>query len=134
MKLCKDRKGYTLTEALVGIVLLALTTIVFFSCFMTAFANLRRVMELRTASLVLQEQVSATRTLTFSDIQNMGSSFTSGAMSSLNNASGSVTQSFYHAGGNSVKITFALDWTAFDGTPAHRSIATVMTEDGINKR
>jgi Tfp pilus assembly protein PilE len=127
-------KSFTLLEILVTTVLIAIVAISFFTSFVTSFNYLRRLMELRTATLVLQEQVSEARNLAFSDITTIGTSFTSSAMSTLDSASGSISQALYGGGSEIVKISFRLNWTTFDGKPAEKSLVTLMTDHGINKK
>ncbi|MCK4463112.1 MAG: hypothetical protein KAU58_02240 [Candidatus Omnitrophica bacterium] len=91
-------------------------------------------MELRTASLVLQEQASMARDLKFSDILSIGGTFSSSSMSSLNSATGTIKQSSYKGLDKIIKVTFKLDWTAFNGNPAHKTLVTLMTDHGINKK
>ncbi len=74
------------------------------------------------------------RDLEFSDILSIGEVFSSASMSSLNNATGSINQSSYEGHDKSIKITFKLDWTDFNGDPTHKSLVTLMTDHGINKK
>jgi hypothetical protein len=123
-----------MVEVLLATILIALISAAFFASLLTCFNYLRRVIELRTASLVLQEEVSKVRELTFSDIQSLGGTFSSSGMSSLNNAAGAILQGPYEGRDKIVKITFQLDWTAFDGKPVRKTLVTLMTDHGINKR
>ncbi len=127
-------KAFTIVETLVAIVLIAFTFVTFFSALMTSFNHLRRVMELRTASLVLQEQVSLVRELPFASIQSLGGTFTSGSMSALTDAAGTIMKAPYDGHDKIIRITFTLDWTDFVGNPASKTLVTLMTERGINKK
>ncbi len=130
----RKNRSFTLIEAVIAIALIALTATAFFASTMTSFGYLRRITELRTATLALQDEVSVVRELKFSDILSLGSSFTATGMSLLNNAQGTITRSQYGGQNNILKITFRLDWTSFDGRPASKSAATLMTDHGINKQ
>jgi type II secretory pathway pseudopilin PulG len=130
----RKNRSFTLIEAVIAIALIALTATAFFASTMTSFGYLRRITELRTATLALQDEVSVVRELKFSDIQSLGSGFTATGMSLLNNAQGTITRSQYGGQNNILKITFRLDWTAFDGRPASKSVVTLMTDHGINKQ
>lgn len=127
-------KSFTLIESLVATIITIIVALAFFACFMTAFKYARRIMELRTASLILQERVSIVRELPFQDIGLLGSTFTAKAMSSLRNAQGTITQSAYGGSDKIIKITFGLDWADFDGTKQHKTVVTLMTDHGINKK
>ena len=127
-------KSFTLIEPLVSIVIIAFVAIAFFSTLMTSFSYFRRVLELRTASLLLQDQVGKTRELKFSDINNLGGGFTPASTTPLHNVTGTISKSSYTGDGKSLKITFMLNWTAFDGRAEEKTIVTIMTDHGINKK
>ena len=78
-----NRKSFTIIEVVIAALLIGMVVFVFLTSIMTSFRHVRSTIELRTASLVLQEQVSKTRELTFTAIQVLGNSFTSSGMSSL---------------------------------------------------
>jgi len=133
MKL-KNTRSYTLIEALVAIGLGALIVITLVSSVIAAFDNLRRVAELRTASLILQERVSMVRDLKFSDIQSLSNTFSPSGMVFLRNAAGTITKSPYNGQSNMLKVTFILDWTSFNGHAMQKTLVTLMTDHGINKQ
>ena len=133
MQLSKT-KSFTIMEAVVAIGLAAIISVVFFSTLLISFDYLRRVKELRTASLALQEEVSLVRELKFSDIQTLGSTFSSSGMAALKNATGTILRSNYNGHSETIKITFKLDWTTFDEKPATKTVVTLMTDHGINKK
>ena len=121
-------------EALVAIGLGALVVIALVSAVIASFDNLRRVAELRTASLILQERVSMVRDLKFSDIQSLPNTFSPSGMVFLRNASGTITRENYNGQSNMLKVTIILDWTAFNGRSMQKTLVTLMTDHGINKQ
>jgi len=129
-----NTKSFTIAETLIAISLIIVVTSIFFTSIILSFNYLRRVMELRTTSLILQEQVSLAREIKFSDIPSMGGTFTSPEMASLNSAAGTVAQSKYKSRDNTIKITFNLNWTAFNGKKMEKAITTLITEKGIDKK
>ena len=129
-----NNKAFTLFEIFIAAILVTVITLAFFASLVTSFNHLRRIVELRTASLVLQEQISMARGLEFSDILSIGGTFSSASMSSLKNATGSISQSFYGGHNEIIKLSFKLDWTDFNGEPTHKSLVTLMTDHGINKK
>jgi prepilin-type N-terminal cleavage/methylation domain-containing protein len=133
MKVCNAR-GFSLTEVLTAIFLIALTSVVLFASITTGINFLRRIVELRTATLALQEEVCRTRGLPFSDIQSHEGVFTTSSMASLKKATGSINVSPYRGNSEIVKIAFRVDWTAFNNEPQRRTLVTVMTDNGINKK
>lgn len=129
-----NKKAFTLVEILIAAILVAVIALAFFASLATSFNHLRRIVELRTASLVLQEQVSMARDLKYSDILSIGGTFSSASMSSLKDATGTISQSLYGGHAEITKISFKLDWTDFNGDPADKSLVTLMTDHGINKK
>ena len=129
-----NKKSYTIIEVVMATLLIGLVILTFLTSIITSFRYVRRTIELRIASLVLQEQVSRTRELAFSDIATLGGSFSSSSMASLENAVGTITKSLYNGQSEIYKITFTLDWTSFDNTAARKTVVTLITEEGINKK
>lgn len=130
----RKNKAFTLIESLFAIALITLITISFFSSLLVSVSYVRRSFELRTSSLILQEQMSLVRELTYADIQSLGNTFSSGYMSSLKNAAGTIDKSYYMFSNNILKITFKLNWTTFDNKAADKSIVTLITNHGIDKK
>lgn len=133
MKLSRTR-AFTLVEVLIAVVIITFIIIACLASFMTAFNYLRRSMELRAATLILQEEVSLVRELKFPEIQSLGGTFSTGSMSALKDASGTILKSQYGAQAAIMKITFKIAWTAFDGKPAQKMLVTLITEHGIDKK
>ena len=128
-------KAFTLIESLFALALIALVMITFLSSLLTSIGYVRRAFELRTASLILQEQMGLVRNLQYSDIQSLDSTFSSDYMASLKDAAGTARKSYYYGGSDkALKLTFKLDWTTFDSKPASRSIVTLITDHGIDKK
>ncbi len=134
MKMRRSRKSFTLVEALLAIVIIAIILVVSFVSFATSFNYLRHVKELRQATLILQEEMSKVRDLPFSNINLLGSTFTSSLMSSLKDASGTVKKSYYGGSDKTIKISFQVKWTSFDEKQMDKTITTLMTDHGINKQ
>lgn len=127
-------KAFTLVESLFALALIVLIVVVFLSSLMVSVSYVRRSFELRTSSLILQEQISLVRELKYTDIQSLGGSFSSAFMSSLKNAAGTINKSYEGGGDKILKITLKLDWTTFDSKPASRSVVTLITDHGIDKK
>ena len=127
-------KAFTLIESLFAIGLIALIAIALFSSLLTSISYVRKAFELRTSSLILQEQMSLVRELRYSDIQLLGGTFSSGYMTSLKNAAGTIYRSYYGGSDKILKLTFKLDWTTIDNKPESRSIVTLITDHGIDKK
>lgn len=129
-----NTKAFTLVESLVAVVLIALVAISFLSALIMSVSYVRKAFELRTSSLILQEQMSLARELNYADIQSLGSSFSSGYMSSLKDAAGTIYKSYYAPGSKILKLTFKLDWTTAEKKSASRSVVTLITDQGIDKK
>ena len=129
-----NRKSFTIIEVVIAALLIGMVVFVFLTSIMTSFRHVRSTIELRTASLVLQEQVSKTRELTFTAIQVLGNSYTSSGMSSLKDATGTITKSLYNGQSEIYEITFTLDWTGYNSNAMRKTVVTMMTDHGINKK
>jgi len=130
----KGKKAFTLMEVLISTLLILLITVVLFTSLSTTISYLRYITELRTVTLILQEQMSKTRDLKYADIQALGGTFTSSAIASLNNAAGTLTRASYGGAGEMSKISYRIDWTSYFGKPTYKTLVTVMTDHGINKK
>ncbi len=130
-----NAKDFTLVETVVALILIALVIVACLASFMTAFNYLRRSMELRTASLILQEEISLVRELKFEEIQALGGTCSSSSMSALKDASGTIPPPTQYGGQPKIiKITLKIDWTAFDGRQAYKTLVTLITDHGIDKK
>lgn len=129
-----SKRSFTLVECVVGIILIALLIIAVFSSLIVVFSNVRKIMELKTASLILQEEVSLARELKFSDIEGLGANFTPSNVFPLHNVTGTITKAPYQGKTGILDITFTLEWIDFNGRASSKSIVTLMTDHGINKR
>ena len=129
-----NSKAFTLFEVLCSSLLIAIVSVVLFSSFVISFNYLRCIIEMRTATLVLQEQISNARELSFAEIQALGTSFTSSTMDSLTNAVGTISQSSYSGSSEIVQITYRIDWTSFSGAQKNITFVTLMTDNGLNKK
>ena len=127
-------KAFTLIEVLLAVILTGILACVIFVAFNTSFIYLRKIIELRTANLALQEEVSMVRNLTFSEINALPNTFYSSSMSSLGDASGTLAKSPYNGNDNIIKISFKIDWTSFEGRALSKTMITLITDHGINKQ
>jgi len=130
----KKIKSFTLIEVLIAIVLISILASVIFACFNTSFKYLRQIIELRTANLILQEETSIVRNLTFQEIETLTDTFYCTSMSGLNGAAGTIEKSPYNGHDNIIKISFRLDWTSVNERALSKTITTVITDHGINKQ
>lgn len=130
----REKKAFTLIEATLAISLTALIVLAFFASLITSVTYVRKSLELRNSSLILQEQMSMIRELKYADIQALGNTFSSANMSSLKDASGAINKSYYGAGDKIIKLTLELTWTTFDGKNTSKYLSTLITDHGINKK
>lgn len=128
------KKAFTLIESLFTLSLICLIAVAFLTSLIVSVNYVRKSYELRTASLILQEQMSILRERSYSEVQALGGSFSSGHMSALTNASGAVTKAPYGGHSDILKITYTINWTTFDNRAASRSVVTMITNQGIDKK
>lgn len=130
----KVSKAFTIIESVIAIALIAFVIITFFSSFLVGLNYVRRSFELRTSTLILQEEMSAIRECNYTQVQALGSTFSLPSMSVLKNAAGSITKSYFYGSNNIMEITLSLTWTTFDGRTERKYLATLITEKGIDKK
>jgi type II secretory pathway pseudopilin PulG len=133
MKLFRKR-SFTLVETLSAVVLLTISAILFFYILSTSVGYLKRIIELRTAALILQERISLIRNLRFSEVDLLPGTFSSSYMASLEGATGIISRSEYDGRDDIIEITLTLDWTSYNDKVSSRTITTLITNHGIDKR
>lgn len=129
-----DKKAFTLIESLFTLSLICLIAVAFLTSLIVSVNYVRKSYELRTSSLILQEQMSILRERSYDEVQALGGSFSSVYMPALTNASGVINKAPYGGQADILKITYTLNWTTFDNRPASRSVVTMITNQGLDKK
>ncbi len=129
----KNREdGFTLIEALVTIMILAVVLIALFSCFIYGFTVISRMKQASIATQCIQEELELIRNMPFNDILSLDSSFTNESLPLLDDSSGIL--SLEDSGGDDIKkLTVSVIWS-YKGRQIRRDLVTFVTRKGINKR
>lgn len=129
----RSRRGYTLVEALVSILL---ATLAFASMAFVLNNGFRTAAENRTrmyAENAIREEMEIIRSMTYNNIVALGdaSSFNNAQLGKLDQATG-VRRIANAFDANIKKITLTVTWTAPSGRVLTQSITTYVTQGGIN--
>lgn len=133
----ESKGGFTLVEVIVSMALMAM---VFTAAFGTYFLGMRMVEDAREelrASQIIQSELEAMRTLTWDDLENMGTGW------SIIDPQGNFVQQFaqnYLAyrwvydipGAQQKRIAIWVRWTNSRGQYSYQMFSTVFTQNGLN--
>ena len=128
----ENKKGFSLIEVLLTIMILAVALTALLSIFVYGFHLLSRMNQVALATQAVQEETEYIRTLSYDDILNLGSTFTHENLSRLENGQGLI--SIEDSEGPDIKkLTVSVVWT-YRGRQLRKDIATYITREGIDKR
>ena len=89
--------------------------------------------EKSAAVAAVQEEVELIRDMSFDQIQALGSTFSTPAMTSLNGATGQLAVD-PSVGPDLSRITVTVNWSSRQGRPLSRRLVTLVSRSGINKQ
>lgn len=128
----RKKRGFTLVEVLLTIMIFAMVLTALLSCYIYGFSVLQRMKQMTIANQCIQKELELIRDMRFNDILSLGSSFTNEHLSYLENGNGllSVEDSI---GGEIKKLTVSVFWT-FKGKQMRKDVVTYITKKGLNKK
>lgn len=133
-----SNRGFTLVEALIASLIMAIGLFAMITTIYAQFAALSQNREYTIATLAAQEEIEIIRGMSFADILNLGSTFTTDGFIYLDSSSGALTVDNAYSpisGADNVRrISATVSWNSIDGKPLRKTMATLMTKDGINRR
>ncbi len=134
------KKGFTLIEITLTVLILIIISIGIVSIFSHGFAISTETREISIATQAAQQQMELIRDMTFDDILALGTSFTfpsstfpAPGFTHLTNPVGAVTVSS-HGDSNIQKVTVTVSWTSPQGRSSSKSLVTLITREGIKKQ
>ncbi len=136
-----DKKGLTLIEVMLAIMLLGTALVCVLMLFSNSTALITQSNDLVTATTILQQQIETIRTMPFATIVTTYSSptsFNSSSFADLSNPVGTITVD-YPLGTTSpynelLRVTANLTWTGVGGRNYSKSMVTLISEGGIDKK
>ena len=127
------KKGFTLIEITLTILIIVIVSIGIVSIFSHGFTVSTETREISIATQAAQEEIECIRDMAFGSITS--SSFTTSGFTHLTNPVGTVTVDTYIAGENDIKkVTVTVNWTSAGGRSLTKSLVTLITREGIDKK
>ena len=124
--------GFTLIEITLTILIIVIVSIGIVSIFSHGFTVSTETREISIATQAAQEEIECIRDMAFGSIT---SSFTTSGFTHLTNPVGTVTVDTYIAGENDIKkVTVTVSWTSAGGRSLTKSLVTLITREGIDKK
>lgn len=128
----KKKKGFSLIEVMITILLLTVVLSALLSCFVQGFDILMRMKQMTAATQAIQNELELIRNMHYSDILSMDNSFTNDSFSLLDNSSGIISLED-SVGAEIKKLTVSVTWT-YRGKTMRKEVVTYVTKKGINKK
>ncbi|MFC1590219.1 hypothetical protein ACFL42_01855 [Candidatus Omnitrophota bacterium] len=130
----KNRKAFTITEALLATVIVGLAVVPIGMLFYVGYSYVGQVRETSIAMQAIQEEVETIRNMDYDDILAIGSDFEGAGFGRLEDAVGEVVIDDPLGEANIRRVTVTVSWTSTVGREMSKSMATLVTNGGINKQ
>ena len=133
----KKKTGFTLTEALIAIILLSICAMGFFASLHTGFKITNEIRENMIATSIIQEEIEELRRTSFDSLPASGA-FTNSNLSLLdttsNNASGTIERDTYESSSDLARIVIKITWySGFNPDKENiKRVITLIARNGIN--
>ena len=130
-----NKRGFTLVEALIASLIMAVGLFAAGTAVYTQFTSLNENREKTIAALTAQGEIENIRGMKFSDILPLTSFDVNDApgLAYLKDAEGKVKVDNSY-GPDIKKVSVTVAWNSINGKPLQKTMATLMTNGGINKR
>ena len=129
-----QKKGFTLLEVIGAALILSISLLSGGFAIYTQLNYIGQIREEAIATLAAQEEIENIRGMAFDNIINLNSSFSASGFIYLNEPTGTVTVDNIYGDDNSRRVSVTVSWHSFAGTTANKTLATIMTRNGINKQ
>jgi type II secretory pathway pseudopilin PulG len=129
-----DKRGFTLIEAFVATIVLALSLFIVGLAIYMEFPVINQNREKAIAALSAQEEIENIRGMSFDTILTLGSSFVSSGFAYLKNPAGTLTIDDPFGNANIRRVSVRVSWSSLTGGTMQRDLVTFVTRNGIDKQ
>ncbi len=130
----RGKRGFTIAEVLIAIIILTICVLALYSSLHVAFNLINDIRENIIASSIIQQEMESLRKTLFVSLPLSGqSTFSNDSLSSLYNASGTIKVDQY-VDANIVRIVIAVIWYSRleTGKQKTKRVVTLIAKNGIN--
>ncbi|MBM3311003.1 MAG: prepilin-type N-terminal cleavage/methylation domain-containing protein [Candidatus Aminicenantes bacterium] len=129
------RRGFSLIEVLVAMLVLATIVLTLISVLVYGFGALARTKQVALATQICQEQVDLVRSTPFASILTLGSAFANPKLAELQAGTGSQAVENITPSGTTAMVKYAVSVTwLYHGQTMRKDVVTFITRNGINKK
>ncbi len=129
-----NKKGFTLIEAFVASVVLALGLFAVLLALYTEFTFINQNREKAIATLSAQEEIESIRGMPFDTILSLGSSFNASGFAYLKNPTGTLTLDNIYSSDDIRRVSVTVSWLSLTGRTLQIRLTTLVTRNGIDKQ
>jgi len=129
-----NKKAFTLVEVLISIVVVGIALVSVALVFSQSIFLLSEIRQRSIASEAVQDEMESIRNMSFGQILALGPAFVGPGFGRLTNPVGAVTVDDPFGVNDMRRVTVTVSWTSSQGVVLSRSLATLVTRDGINKQ
>ncbi len=130
----RGKIGFTLVEALIAAFLLGICMVGVVKLFYDSIYFVAETREVAIASQAAKEEVELIRNMPYTAITGLSSTFTSPGFSYLNSAAGAVSVDNIYGASDIRRVSVTVTWNSIRGRAMSRSMATLVTRNGINRQ
>jgi len=138
MIILSSRKGYTLVEVLISMVVLGIALVSVAMVFAQSTFMMVDIRQKAVAAECVQDEIEAIRSMSYADILLLnGTAFVAPAppgIARFKNPVGAITVDNPLGLNNIRRVTVTVGWTSSSGAAMSRSLATLVTKSGIDKQ
>lgn len=134
LKILGNRRGFTLIEAFVSTLILALSLFIVGLAIYAEFPIINQNREKAIATLAAQQEIENIRGMSYDTILALGSSFTTESFSYLENPTGTLTVDSIFGDPDIRRVSVTVSWSSMAGGTMQKNLVTMVTRNGINKQ
>ena len=129
-----NKKGFTLIEAFVASVVLALGLFAVLLALYTEFTFINQNREKAIATLAAQEEIESIRGMPFDTILGLSSYFNASGFAYLKNPVGTLTLDNIYSSDDIRRVSVTVSWLSLTGRTLQIRLATLVTRNGIDRQ